>query len=354
METQNHIIERLIAVLLPGTADDKRDKLGDTSERHLSSREYILEAHTVYCVVRSQIRRAFDIRLLAGEAGVLYISFAVAPVLPSLILIAVALGALLLRDGYIHPAKGSPDEAATDAIVAATFIVAAQVLLGLAAPALALPAGVIVRGTAIGMLAVSTWRMIFRMKSPSMEPPGPAVQSYQSAQRMNALWIAATIALIFMNTGASPAQPPVMDFLLGAIPVVVLGIAHRLRLNRLGEVAQKSAPLSLSGDAHKHVLSVKKRRLLCETDQRTLSKFPWSQILENLFFVLLALPLAVTLWIWFSGQPQAASIDWTQTGANLGAFVTLLALWVYIKKLNRRAARALQNEIDERDASQKK
>jgi DNA-binding NtrC family response regulator len=93
--------------------------------------------------------------------------------------------------------------------------------------------------------------------------------------------------------------------------------------------------LSLVRDPGSDELLKKQARLLCETDTPKPARFSWPELFETLFFVLLALP------------HQAS------TGLKLEpiSIVTLAASWgYYIKKLNRRASKAIQREIEKPDA----
>ena len=339
-ENLRQLIEALVRELMPKSAEDES---GDMSQRNLPTRQLIQEAaFTIYATVRRYTLHAFEGRLLAGEACVLYIAFAGAPVLPVLILLGIALSVLVLRDGYIHPAEGSPHETATDALVTGTVMLMFEVLFGAATPWLSLPAETFGRGMAAGLLMVSAWRMVFRMKTPAEQPGRPALQAYKSTGRMTGLWIIACLTLIITNSNVIAAASAIRNFLVPFLTPVVLALAYRLSFNVLGGITAKSKPLKLSDDSYKLELAVKRDSLWQPATK-------WSLCLQILFFVLLALPSGIALWRLFSAGEAAATVNRLQAGANFGAFVTLSIFWIHIKKLNRDAARALQEEIDKRN-----
>jgi hypothetical protein len=159
---------------------------------------------------------------------------------------------------------------------------------------------------------------------------------------MTALWIIACLTLILTNSNVVAATSGIRNFLLAFLTPVVLALAYRLQFNVLGGIAAKSKPLKLPDDSYKLELSVKRDSLWQPATK-------WSLFLQILFFVLLALPSGIALWRLFSGGEAAATVNRLQAGANFGAFVTLSIFWIYIKKMNRDARRALQEEIDKRN-----
>ena len=90
----------------------------------------------------------FDVRLIAGEVALLYVAFAGAPVLPLAIVLVTTLTALLARDAYIHPARGTAREAVSDAVAGATFLVLAQTFMAIIAPTMVMEGPVMLRGDA--------------------------------------------------------------------------------------------------------------------------------------------------------------------------------------------------------------
>jgi len=335
---------------------------GDWYESYVSPRGYIRKAaRAIPVIVADEVRRTFNLAFVTGEACVLYISFAGARLLPLLAVIAAVIAVLTVREAYLDPARRSQQEAATHGIVGSTAAFLSQVLLGIAAPSLTLPYGMMIRGAAISLMMMSAWRLVFYLKTTPADEPGAARravrESYSATRRMNILWVTACIVLIFTSTEAVPATIKGRDFLFVFIPLVVLFVAYRLKLNVPDRTAGMSGPLHLSGDPYKQELSVK-RDMLWTPGRSADSGVPWSACLEVLFFVLLALPLCIAVWRWWSGDPAAGLVDWFQVGANFGAFVSLLVLWLYIKRLNRKMVNALQEMIDaanrELQAEQKK
>src|SRR5688572_27002882 len=108
----------MIRVVLALTPHAQRDVIeGAVREDGLPPTQcFILAAQAMAGTVSFQMREAFSIVLIAGEACALYISFAGEPLIPVLIIIVVSLFPIRVRDAYIHPAKGSAHEAAADAL----------------------------------------------------------------------------------------------------------------------------------------------------------------------------------------------------------------------------------------------
>ena len=81
---------------------------------------------------------AFNPWRLFGDLCCLYIAFCTAPALPLTVILAVAVAAMVWRDGHIDPPEPSGAEAAADALVLAIFILASQMALLLTVPSLSL------------------------------------------------------------------------------------------------------------------------------------------------------------------------------------------------------------------------
>lgn len=313
------------------------------------------DAKLILMGVASQVRRTFDIRLVAGEACVLYISFAGASLsLPLVLVLSVALSVLILRDAY--SGQGSPLEAAEDAVVAATVVFLSQALFAFVAPWLALPAHTMLSGAGIGLLAVSIWRVLFRriIRTPQ-RPRRRSRQAYRNTWAINLLWMAAGQALILTNTDVVRHSLPdseIRDFFFVLIPMVIFAIAYRLQMQ--GPVGPQPERAPLFG--HERNELARRRDNLWSGGPVEKADAPGSGLLsktEALFFAMLALPLFLPLVGWVSGYTPSANVDWVRLWGNLAAFLALSVLWIFIRKSNRKAARALQEEIDALDASLK-
>src|SRR5439155_10603844 len=133
METQTRkigpplFIAAVVEKLIPAAC--RLEVSGDWRESYVSRCGYIFKAaRAIPLIVQDQVRRTFNFTFVTGEAWVLFISFAGAPLLPLAIVIAVALAVLVLRDAYLPSRRRSQQEAITHAIVASTFAFLSQVV----------------------------------------------------------------------------------------------------------------------------------------------------------------------------------------------------------------------------------
>ena len=130
---------------------------------------------------------------------------------------------------------------------------------------------------------------------------------------------------------------PGRDFLLGGLPVILFGLARRLQQNGLARNKATKTASILFRNSYRDELVRKRDRLW----RSGASKF--SGFAEILTLVVLLVPLLIAFWALLSGH--GADVDWFRLGFNLAALVTLSALWIYIRKMNLRAARSLQGAI---------
>jgi len=347
-------LEAIITALTP--YDCRENVIGDLHRYYVATGRYGLKAvELVAYALVSQIRRAFDIGFIAEEVAILGVSFSLAPSRAALIIaVAAGLGALLLRDAYTHPSHQSPEAvagaAAKDAAVAALFILVAETILKLAAPELQMPALILYGGIGISLLLLTMWRTVFRPRlSVSRSNRSNATldelkrlshEAYWATTRINFMWCVASIAVILTNLDAMPFSVPHLDFFFPAITIPLFAFAYRLQLNVLATAKSGSGSVVPSENAYLKELVRRHDSLWGQSETaRKASGFASYKTVEVLFFVLLASPLGVGLWGWLSGRG-------VHMGANLAAFVTLLVLWIYVKKANQATAEILQEEID--------
>ena len=351
-------LEAMVTTLTP--YDCRENVIGDLHRYYVATGRYGLKAvELVAYALVSQIRLAFDIGFIAEEVAILGVSFAFAPSRASLI-IAVASGlcGLLLRDAYTHPSHESPEAvagaAAKDAAVAALFILASETILKLAAPELQMPALILYGGIGISLLLVTMWRTVFRPRLSLSRSANRSTatldelkrfshEAYWATTRINFMWGIASIAVIITNLDAMPFSVPHLDFFFPALTIPLFAFAYRLQLNVLATAKSGSGSVVPSDAAYRKELVRRHDSLWgqSETAQKA-SGFASYKTVEVLFFVLLASPLCVGLWGWLSGRAG-------HLGANLAAFVTLLVLWIYVKRANQATAEILQEEIDALD-----
>ncbi|HYR88984.1 MAG TPA: hypothetical protein VE422_33225 [Terriglobia bacterium] len=358
-------IEVMITALTP--YDCRENVIGDLHRYYVATARYGLKAvELVTYALASQMRRAFDIGFIAEEIAILGVSFSPAPSRAALIIAVVAgLGALLLRDAYTHPSHESPEAAASaaakDASVAAVFILVSETFLKLAAPQLQLPALTLYGGIGVSLLLLTMWRTVFRPRlsrsgsvndsnGPHDELKRISHEAYWATTRINVMWGIASIAVIQNNRFAMPFSASYLDFFFPALTIPVFVFAYRLQWNVLDSGMFGSSILSLSGDLYRKELQRRHDSLWGQSEvAQKASGFASYRTVEVLFFVLLASPLCAALWGRFFGRVVSPEADGFRIGANLGAFVTLLVLWIHVKKANRRTAEILQQEMDALD-----
>ncbi len=352
METQTRKVKppawlvRLVEALIPSA---HRDLIaGDLREQSLGGWQYLwFAASTIVGSLRGRMRDCFDVRLIAGEVSLLYVAFAGAPLLPLAIVLVTTLTALLARDAYIHPARGTAREAVSDAIAGATFLVLAQTFIGIAAPAMVMEGWVMARGTLIGMAMVSGWRMAFRLKPPNDAKRVRLDDQYEDTWRLNLLWMIGGMTLIWSNLEAVPAGGGGRDFLLTLLPLTAFSLAYGFRSRAdipLGK-GLRPALLGLAGIPYKDELTVKRARLF-GWERRGAGRLSWTAAFVDLSFALVAVPFLIAIWRWVSRDALAPGVDWSQVWINLAAFVLLLVLWRAIRDINLKTAHGIDAAIN--------
>src|SRR5690349_5345099 len=102
--------------------ESREDTAGDWNERYISLWQYLgTAARSLPVIVAGQARRAFDCTLRIGEVCILCVAFGGAPAGPLFVLLIAAVLVLVLRDGYIHPARATAREVATDVMILGFF-----------------------------------------------------------------------------------------------------------------------------------------------------------------------------------------------------------------------------------------
>src|SRR5215831_5509577 len=108
-------LARLIEFVMPALIPRRRraEVVGDFREDLTSAADVLRKAKdTVPSVVRREVERTFKWRLVLAQGCVLYIAFAGSPLPPAfvstLLAVAAALTALVLRDAYTNPDEASP------------------------------------------------------------------------------------------------------------------------------------------------------------------------------------------------------------------------------------------------------
>lgn len=189
-------IENLFRLLLPPAC--REHVLGDLHERFKSPRQYLAEGLAVLPpVIISRIRRTTDFQVLLIEALALYGSFSAAAVYlgqkaflydqAGFALLAipttVAEMGLLICNAYTDPAKPLWFKPLMQSAGSIALAFLGQAMIFDTQPSLAIPFSIMLYGSCISLLLVSTLRMLFRpaLNSPKM----PSVNDLRLLKQRN-------------------------------------------------------------------------------------------------------------------------------------------------------------------------
>ena len=239
-------LEVLVGILIPPAC--REVVLGDLYERYSTTGRYLLDAiSTVPLVILSRIRRTTDPSVLLMEAMTLYLSFVTAaryhdtrfllgpwgllrPAIPA----AIALLAIVLEDAYAHPRKRAPLRPIVAPLFGIAMALLAQRMLRGQQPELALPTDTLWLGGAVGLLLVSSIRLLFPPLSDRFEGAGgPAFWMQRTAEpiRVSAgvvrlvkgVGLVSVLAAVAASTGY--LKPGVL--VVGALLVLVYEMSKR-------------------------------------------------------------------------------------------------------------------------------
>jgi hypothetical protein len=322
---------------MPRSAEDR---LGDLIEEDFAGAGAVTAAD-----LRSRMTGAFDIHVILGGIAALYLPFALfleTPTAALVALLAVAAIALRLRDAWIHPAKGTPDEAVMDVIVTASAVLVSQAVFMFAVPSLRMPPPILIPGLTAGVILAAVCRMFVHLnRLPDVLRRRDAVRSYTHVALITVLWIVAGVAVVALGLVAVPETIHGRDLLLTFWAGSALPIAHRLRLEGIHPSGLRHMAEKILVDPLKQELELKINRTWRPAKDRL------SLWIEASFFVMMAVPLALAVWDSYTGA--AVIIDSRQLTVNSAAMVTLSMLWFEIKKMNLDAAAELQEQLDQID-----
>jgi hypothetical protein len=368
METHPpRLIEALVERLLPHAC--RENVMGDWAERYRSPQQYVFRALAALPrIIASQVRRTFRLGLFLGEASVLYIAFGAASLvggpaylydhrllIPLVIVIGIALFVLILRDAYTNSEDLPEARARRDIGFALGCAVCLEALLfAFTGSRWTVPLWLLIVGSAA---AVPMLYMLRRFSNSwrqgNAEPAGGPMSldalrekskdEHRKAWRLNLVWLIGGLAIIFTNPnirGARDGGNAISGLLLIAI-VWVLFWRSKHGLNR----AQEYKALSIAADPYRNQL---------ERKRDGLQFWAGGSGGVTIIFVLLAFPLTLLLFGWMSGKSLPAGVSLTHVWISLVALCLLCACWAFVRKANIRAARAIQDELDAMEASEKR
>ena len=352
------LIEKIVAALIPPSC--REHVLGDLHERYTSAAQYIRDAvRTVPFVVASQIRRSFSITLFMNEAAALCIAFWLASstdgagylyyervLLPGLVLIAMTLGILCVLDAYVLPSDANPRHIFFKTLLAAACVYLIGFLprkIGFGfAPERWLLAGFAT--TSVVNLYVALMWFAKYSGGPAMRVAGPAFsleelrrrsqQEHRKAWLLNFGWIAAALLLSMIND----AGPLRRGDLVGVL-VVILFLALPSKQGKVGKEFRQLASSMIAHDPYRLSLIGKREGLRL-----------WSFGVPAWLLIVIEFPFFILLLRLLFSEPLREGLT-KPAWIALPAFASLLLGWLYLAKVNDRAAHAIQNEINALDAS---
>jgi hypothetical protein len=368
------LIEEIAGMLIPPAC--REHVLGDWYERYRSRSQYVFDAiATLPLIIASQIRRTFRIELFLAEACALYIAFACVSfwggpgylydrgvLLPLGIVIGLVLFVFTLCDAYTDPQDQSRNTIYRDTALAITFAYFGQGAIGLFSPGRALPAWLILSGTALSfpmLVVVRNWYRTIR-NLPSRVPANMplddlhrrSVDEHRKAWHVNFAWLAAALLVWFTSWTATPQGLPGILLFLGIICGMLLKKYGGWKEGKVGS-RYRWASASISPRLEPHRIQLEGTRdglqlwsgggRLWESGGPALS-----------LLVIIGFPFFLLLLTWVLRGPLTTDIDTARWWLRLAGFLALCVSWVYVRRLNDRAARTIQQEIDALDEREKK
>jgi hypothetical protein len=170
---------------------------------------------------------------------------------------------------------------------------------------------------------------------------------HAKAWRLNALWLAFGCFILVMNP---KEQRGLGSGINGLIILAICYLAWRNYRRGLSDIPHQHAALSILRDPRRNEIERKRDGLLQWADPGAVS---YTIFAAPIIFILylIAFPLVIVIGAWFGGSlPSDVSMLrlWT---SSIG-FVVLLVSWIFLRRFNKRAANALQRELDVLDASE--
>jgi hypothetical protein len=354
-------IEAIVSHLIPPAR--REDVLGDLHERYRSTAQYLMDAmRTVPHVIVSQIRRTTDRRLVIFEALALYLAFLTVParpggrslifepamLMPLLIPVVVALMALRFIDVYTRSESRTQKGFALQSVMAVALAYGAEELVRVAHAALTLPRGALLEGSALAAFLVwmLRWAMCsqeHRMRPSTLHSAGGDATMLLDIQRQvkefgdrirnrNRMeYGAALLVIAFFTYSFAKTTHPIARVGFALIIAGTLYAIYVLRTKGSPRVPPAEGTIAAYLAFHRSELG-RQRDLLHR------------------------------IWLWYSG-PFIPGFVVLFTGAllsndvrNRGVFpllsssVVCALIFFAIWKVNQRAERRLQQQIDDLDA----
>ena len=297
---------------------------------------------SIRLAVLSNARQAFDVRRHVGDVlSVILAYFAYWAIMPPIWLaaiLAVAIPTLIWRDAHVHRAPAPEDAVTAGFLVGGTILASQVLLLSLMGLSSAASSGLFI-GSGMCTLFVSGWRIIFSMKD---RPPEPSLAPYRKARWVSLLWLVGAMSLLEADRQLLSSNSHLVDFLLAFVPPPVFRISLTLRAVTMGSLW--SGPViqtTLFTEVKKEAFLPKLNRVF-----RTAFDDFWAQFFLRVFFIWIALPMAVVLAGVALGRIPAQSVNWLLFVSTAAGFAVLCKTWIEVKTINENAAATLQKAFD--------
>jgi hypothetical protein len=334
-------IETLVASFIPPAC--REHVLGDLCERYQNPRQYLADAaRTIPLVVVSRIRRTSNAQMLLMEAFAVYISFLAAAwwlagtpflygqsgflrlAIPSV----ASLVGLVMAGAYVDLRP------MVRAACGVGFGFLPEIVLWIVRPDLTVPSWIMMTGAALSFTMVCAVAVFFleifagRSAVPAGDIPGKVRELQSGIRRKNLELGASVLILVFLGWSSLITHELSRRVAGGFILADALYVGYQVYKRRPSRAIPQDAAPGLLVEFYRAELQ---RRLV------VLREIWWWYIGPFVGALLM-----YVLWVPF------AYMDRPQVWVNILPFLTLSLLWGFgMGKMTERAARKLQEEIDE-------
>jgi len=195
--------------------------------------------------------------------------------------------------------------------------------------------------------------------------PGGLRQRWKSAHRIawniNFVWLLA--AFVLLMTGPFPISPNVQQspgmrliLMVGVFASIVHGYARHRKGTPTRRSELHTLSINVAGDSYRDRLAAKtdgirlwSSHFICCRN----SRFSLGGVHVHFVMLLISLPLQILLIGWVKGKPLPPGISPAQVWIDLACVAALRLSWIFIQKINKRAERTMQQEMDALDAQEK-
>ncbi len=262
---------------------------------------------------------------------------------------------LAARDAYTHRSRESAPisplqhalDPGRDSVIAIASLLLSQALVVKISPTMALPETTLFRGSFVFFPVLSALRMVCRPRfnlSMPIKPKISADDMFRKIWCLNFLWIMACMAIITTNPDSIPDFLPERDFypshdfLKTMIPMQLLHFWFRSQMKRLDRYNRIQTLFSYERKKKK----LWKKELLMKGLRKNEPFYVTSIILQVLFFMFLAIPLANGLWPWLAGRETDLHVF--RLLFNLTTLAIVVGSWNYLKEANRIAGEIIEQD----------